>query len=159
MIIRDYEPTDECELNSVAGLAFAEFSDDFENWPTVHEAFGRMSDLAKQGQIMIAADNNEIVGGVCYLGPDSPRFKCFEPGWAVIRSLVVRPDYRGKGIGTELTQMCIDKAIQDSCPAIALHTTPIMAQAVRMYEKLGFTKVKDLGKIHGAQYFVYCKEL
>lgn len=159
LIIRDYRPIDEYELNNVAKLAFAEFCDQFEDWPIVHEAFGRMSDLAKKGQIVVADDSNGIVGGVCYVGPNAPKFKCFELEWAVIRSLVVHPDYRDKGLGAKLTQMCIDKAIQDNCPAIALHTTPVMAQATRIYEKLGFAKVKDIGKIHGAQYFVYCKEL
>ena len=108
MIIRDYKPTDECELNNVARLAFAEFCDQFEDWPIVHEAFGRMADLAEEGQIVVVDDKNGIVGGVCYLGPDSDKFKCFEPGWAVIRSLVVHPNHRGKGIGMSVVKRIVD---------------------------------------------------
>ena len=159
IIIRDYQRSDGGELNAVARLSFAEYCDEFEDWPTLHEQFARMSDLAKDGHIIVAVDDEVVVGGVCYVGPHAPRFPCFEPEWAVIRSLVVRPDYRRRGIGTKLTEMCIDKAKQDGCRTIALHTTPVMAKALRIYEKLGFTKVTDLGLVHSAEYFVYCKEL
>ncbi|UCD29170.1 MAG: GNAT family N-acetyltransferase [Planctomycetota bacterium] len=157
--IRNYRTADKLDLNRVAGDAFAEYRDHLEDWSVIHEEWGRMSDLSRQGQIVVAVDGESIVGGVCYIDADRPRPPWSETGWAVIRSLVVDPKYRGNEIGTRLTQVCIDRAVQDGCGAIALQTTPIMAQAIRIYKRLGFTRTKDMGIIHGVQWFVYSKEL
>lgn len=157
--IRNFRSEDKPELNQIAKIAFAEYKNFFEDWLILYEQWSNMSDLNKQGRIMVALDGGVIVGGVCYISPDAPKSTCFEQGWAVIRSLVVKPKYRGRGIGAKLTEHCVDKAIQNHCQGIALKTTQAMTQAIRIYESLGFKKVTDLGKAHGVEWFVYCKEL
>lgn len=157
--VRDYRKTDEENLNRVADLAFAEYSGHFDDWQALHGEWSRMSDLAELGQIVVATDNERVVGGVCYVAAHGHRLPCLEPEWAIIRSLVVDPGYRGRGIGTMLAQTCVDKAIQDRCETIGLVTTPVMAQAVKIYERLGFAKVRDAGKAHGVRWLVYCKPL
>jgi ribosomal protein S18 acetylase RimI-like enzyme len=157
--IRDFKPADAEALNSLALTVFSEYRDHYHDWPAMREEYSRMSELAQMGRIIVATENDAIVGGVAYIGPRTARLECLDPEWSFIRSLVVDPACRGRGTGTELTRVCIKKAVEDGSSAIALLTSPAMTHAVRIYEKLGFRKVSDLGKATGMHYFLYVKDL
>jgi GNAT superfamily N-acetyltransferase len=73
--------------------------------------------------------------------------------------LVVDPVERGKGLGHALTSECIKRAQRDRSPIIALHTSAIMAVALPMYLRMGFTKAYDAPLIFGVPYAVYTKAL
>lgn len=53
------------------------------------------------------------------------------------------PAARGRGVGLALMQECIWRARQHSA-SLTLHTTPMMAAAVRLYERLGFARAPEL---------------
>jgi ribosomal protein S18 acetylase RimI-like enzyme len=156
IVIREFREEDAEELNQLAGDVFSEFQDDFDDWSKVRHAWERMADLAGEGRIFVALDGDRLIGGVCYIGPRTPRHDFFEQEWGYIRSLVVDPGYRGRGLGTRLTGMCIELARKEKVPVLALVTSPIMAEAVRIYERLGFQVTKDLGEYHGVRLHVYC---
>ena len=46
--------------------------------------------------------------------------RLFQPEWASLRMLTVLPQYRGQGIGQQLSLACIHRAKQDRAEAIAL---------------------------------------
>jgi ribosomal protein S18 acetylase RimI-like enzyme len=73
--------------------------------------------------------------------------------------LVVRPEYRGRGIGRGLTEECVRRARRDGAPLIALHTTPIMAVALPMYERMGFEFLRAAPDRSGVPYGIYVKHL
>lgn len=50
--------------------------------------------------------------------------------------LVVDPDLRGKGLGRRLTGECVARARRDNAAVIALHTSPAMEVALRIYLKM-----------------------
>ncbi len=159
VLLRSYRGSDAEAVNRAAAGAFAQYAGKFEDWDTLYAALCNMSVLSDSGLIVVAEKYGEVAGAVCYVPPFAPRFGFFEPEWAVIRSLVVRPSDRGCGIGRMLAEACIEMAATERCRTIALHTTPVMESAVRLYEKLGFERTKSIGTIHGAPYFVYCKQL
>ena len=82
--------------------------------------------------------------------------RCFR---TVLISEIVAPDFRRRGIGAKLIQAGISLALKDNCPIVAVQTTPIMADAVKLFEKSGFRVAKILGEKDGVQWFVYCKAL
>jgi len=125
-MLRDYQPVDAEAIRRVALAAFAQFEQDFSDWPLFTTNVAKMPELAKTGEIIVAEDSDQIVGAVAYIGPQAPKPAFFDPAWPVIRMLVVDPAARGKGIGRQLTEECLRRAERDQAPVIALHTTPIM---------------------------------
>jgi GNAT superfamily N-acetyltransferase len=69
--------------------------------------------------------------------------------------LVVDPHGRGQGVGRKLVGGCLRLARQAGAPAVGLHTSPIMASALRMYEAIGFVRDCDLPPIRGVPYGRY----
>ncbi len=55
-----------------------------------------------------------------------------------MKRLYVDPAYRGRGIGEALVKKLIDEAKAMGYSRMLLDTLPVLASAMRMYEKLGF---------------------
>jgi ribosomal protein S18 acetylase RimI-like enzyme len=58
--------------------------------------------------------------------------------------LAVDPGARGHGVGDALMQAGIQRARATGAGALTLHTTPMMAAAMRLYTRLGFVHVPEL---------------
>jgi ribosomal protein S18 acetylase RimI-like enzyme len=155
VVVRAYEVGDRDGVNAVARAAFAQYSHDYEDWPSFIEGIGRMADLAVDADLFVAELDGAVVGAVAHVGPDRPRAAIFPDDWSVIRMLVVAPEARGQGIGRELVAACLRRAREVGAPAVGLHTSPIMASALRMYEAIGFVRDRDLPPIRGVPYGRY----
>ena len=53
----------------------------------------------------------------------------------------VRPEARGKGVASALTDLVLRRAKQRGCSRVVLHSSEM---AVKVYERAGFTKQCDL---------------
>ena len=155
VLVRVYEPRDREAVNAVARAAFAQYADDYEDWPSFIEGIGRMADLSKDADVLVAEQDGMIVGAVGHVGPGRPRAVFFPEEWSVIRMLVVDPQRRGQGAGRALVAGCLRCARQAGAPAVGLHTSPVMASALRMYEAIGFMRDRDLAPIRGVPYGRY----
>ena len=95
--------------------------------------------LLETSQIILATNNEEIIGAVCYnireMRADVIHsFKCL---W--ISDLIIDESYRGKGIGTMLMEKVKETAKENSVDRIQLNVSSYNTDAVKLYEKLGFT--------------------
>ena len=158
-LLRDFSATDAVALNRVAVSAFAQFNDQYSDWPALERSVSRMSELSESAEIVVAESEGGIVGGVVYVGPGKPKAAYFDPTWPIIRMLVVDPAARGHGLGRALTEECIRRARRDKAPIIALHTTPIMTVALPMYLRMGFDLHDKAPPIYGVPYAVYTMAL
>ena len=159
MKIRAYKQKDAEALDKVAELAFSEFRDHFSNWDCYIADWSRMSLLSKAGSVLIAESEGSVVGGVCYIPPGRPRPAWINEEWGVIRSLVVSPEHRGRGIGNALTERCLVMAQEDRCSKVGVQTSPVMQAAVSIYERVGFMETKTLGTKDGVTWKLYCIDL
>jgi len=155
VLVRRYAPRDREAVNAVARAAFAQYAEDYEDWPGFIEGIGRMADLAKDADVLVAEQDGVIVGAVAHVGPGRPRAAFFPMEWSVIRMLVVDPQRRGQGAGRALVAGCLRHALEAGAPAVGLHTSPVMASALRMYEAIGFVRDRDLAPIRGVPYGRY----
>ena len=158
-MLRDYRPSDADALNAVALSAFLQFERYYSDWKAMRSGVARMSELSSTAEIIVAEAAGRIVGGVAYVGMDKPKPPFFDPGWPVIRMLVVAPPARGNGLGRQLTEACVLRAHRDGAPLLALHTTPIMEVALAMYLRLGFLLLREAPSVYGVPYSVYIKTL
>lgn len=158
--IRPFSAADADAVNSVALAAFAQYEGVYSDWEVLTRSVGAMAALAGQGEILVAEEEDGIVGAVVYVAPGtSPRADFFEPEWPIIRMLVVDPAARGRGLGRRLTEECVARARRDGAALIALHTSPAMTAALALYRKMGFELERRLPDRFGVPYGVYLMDL
>lgn len=87
-----------------------------------------------EGPIWVAELDNEIVGTVSLTT---------EPEGLYVRSLAVSPSAQGRGIGRQLLNALHERAAGEGIDRIFLYTLPFQAGARAMYERCGYTWVRD----------------
>lgn len=154
-LVRPFAAADTEQVNAVAQAAFAEYAAHYEDWPSFIGGIGRMADLAAGGDLLVAERDGIVAGAVVHVGPGRPRSPIFPGDWSVIRMLVVAPEARAHGLGRRLVAACLECARAARAPAVGLHTSPVMASALRLYTAIGFTRDRDLAPIRGVAYGRY----
>jgi ribosomal protein S18 acetylase RimI-like enzyme len=155
--IRAAAPGEYSTVDALAVAAWQVLKPGFDpaRWDGMLLSVGRMSKLAEQGRLLVAAAGEQILGAVVYMPPGRSNPDIFPAEWPSIRMLVVQPSHRGAGIGRALTAACIDEAMKDGARCIGLHTSPVMEVALPLYLRMGFVKDADLPPIAGAPYARY----
>ena len=92
--------------------------------------------LEKGGHILVALLNDEPVG-VCALIKMEDKDFDFE-----LAKMAVAPKAQGRKIGLMLGQAILDKSKVLGAKCIYLESNTILAPAINMYYKLGFTKIE-----------------
>jgi ribosomal protein S18 acetylase RimI-like enzyme len=156
--LRGFLAADDKAVNQIALSAFKQYEKQYSNWICFSNKIANMAALAEHADLIVATVSNKIVGAVAYVPPGKPK-QLFPSEWPVIRMLVVDPAFRRTGIGKSLTEACINRALRDTSPLIALHTSPIMNVALSMYLKMGFVFQQKTSPIYGVPYSIYIKKL
>lgn len=105
---------------------------------------------AADAVLLVAVDDDGIVGTVTYVDdPGSRLAQTLMPGEVGIRSLAVAPGTQGRGVGAALMQVCLDRARAEGRSRIVLHTTEVMRNARRIYDRMGFVRdpTRDLSPV------------
>jgi ribosomal protein S18 acetylase RimI-like enzyme len=115
-----------------------------ETWKSYLEDIMDVPSRLSKSDLIVAELDHRLVGCVTLYLDGSRSFpEAWPIGWAVVRLLAVRPEYRGRGIGHALMEECIHRCRQAKIAAIGLHTTEVMDVARRMYERMGFVRVPE----------------
>lgn len=154
-----FQDTDAHAVNRIALEAFEQFRDSYDDWEIFSCNIENMAALAEEGELLVAAVEEEICGAVVYVGPDRKKSNFFSIEGPILRMLVVAPPFRGRGIGRALTEECINYAKRDYSTVVALHTTLIMGVELTMYERMGFQFFSEAPPIFGVPYGIYVNQL
>jgi len=93
-----------------------------------------------QNQILVAEEDNEIVGYIVFLKRDEfPLETAYT--WASINELYVQPAYRRRGIATKLIKQAFTYLSSIGVTHVRLNVTIENRAAINLYRKIGF---KDL---------------
>ena len=147
IIIRNFQSKDALEVNEMALSAFSQYSNFYKPWNEFQSKISKMSGMPID--IIIAEIEGKISGAVGFVSPGKITNSHFNSDWAVIRMLVVKPEYRLRGIGRRLTEECLKRARVLNCHTIGLHTSRIMEVALSLYLRMGFVKEGDIPDIYG----------
>lgn len=144
MEIRPVEPDEYARLGALTVDAYGRLGH-FEAEPEyeVELADVRSRAEAAATAVLVAVDGDEddLLGGVTFVeGAASPFFEHDVPDAAAIRMLAVAPTARGRGIGEALTAACVGRARELGRAAVVLHSTAVMADAHRLYTRMGFRR-------------------
>jgi ribosomal protein S18 acetylase RimI-like enzyme len=64
-----------------------------------------------------------------------------------ITSVTVAKAFMGRGIATALLDRCLDRSRQEGMQVIGLEVSTESREAIRLYEKLGFSELERKGEI------------
>lgn len=105
-----------------------------------------LADAAARHQhavLLVAVEDEHLVGTVTVVPADSPLVEMCRPGEAEVRMLAVDAAARGRGVGEVLARACIDVGRDRGCERVILSSGTWMGAAHRLYERLGFTRVPE----------------
>lgn len=87
------------------------------------------------GEILVVRDSGRVIGMVNILYTLST---ALGGRVAILEDMVVSPDMRGSGVGTELLKHAVRHASENGCERITLLTDNDNLGAQRFYKRLGF---------------------
>lgn len=92
----------------------------------------------------VAVRNGTVVGSVAFY-PDVALegWSNLPDGWAGFRALIVDPHARGAGVGRALVDRCLERARELGRPTLGIHTVALLADAMRLYQRVGFTRCPE----------------
>jgi N-acetylglutamate synthase-like GNAT family acetyltransferase len=127
---------DSAEISWVLLNAFGQNKESYtpEAFEIVTPSTDSIAERFDEGPQWVAEIDDEIVGTVSLTT---------EPEGLYIRSMAVRPDAQGQGVGHELLDAVNGYADESEHDRIFLYTTYFVPGAKEMYEKHGFGWVRD----------------
>ncbi len=91
--------------------------------------------VAKGGMIFFALDGDAVVGTVALIRFSDLRYE--------LAKMAVAPGHQRRGIGELLGRACKEWALKKGVRTIFLETNSRLANAIRLYERLGFRHAVD----------------
>ena len=161
----NYRTANLADLNSIRDLGIKSYSEystilDQENWEKMNiflQDLEGLKNLISGSRCFLCEDNNRLIGMVFFVSSKHQN-ELFKSEWSIIRFLAVDPEYRGKGLGGKLTDLCLQFAKEEGEKFIALHTSSYMNGADKLYEKKGFKKHKEID-YYAKEYWIYLLEI
>lgn len=135
MIIREIQPEDNQQIASVIRQVFID-----DNYPKVGTAFAdsqldyMFENYNKPKAIyFVIEENGKILGGVGIAKLDNSDENICE-----LQKMYFLQEVRGKGIGFQMIEKCLQKAKEFGYEKCYLETLPEMLVAQKLYKKVGF---------------------
>ncbi|WP_125777317.1 GNAT family N-acetyltransferase [Antribacter gilvus] len=107
--------------------------------PFLRDVSGR----ASSALVLVAVDEDRLLGGVTYVPGPGPMADLAREGEAEIRMLAVDAEARGRGVGEALARACLDQAKAAGVGRVVLSSQTAMRAAHRLYERLGFQRLPE----------------
>jgi putative acetyltransferase len=121
-----------------AGTVLASTFRRLDRLKSVYEAPGSIYIVARDKRSLPESPSGTVIGGAG-LGP----LHGLSPaeGLGEIRDLVVRPEWRGHGVGARLLKRCLEESRRLGYQRLYLEATPQMEQAQKLFIRYGFRPV------------------
>ena len=154
VLVREAKQDEAAEIAKVLQQAFAEFEAVYtiDGFAATVVSAEEVAQRMNEGPLWIARWNGTIVGTA------SAVLKA-ERG-LYLRGVAVLPQSRGKGIGAALLRVVEKFARNEKCRRMYLTTTPFLNEAIRLYERWGFSRAPDGNEdLFGTPLFAMAKNL
>ena len=138
--IRPIEKKDNAALASIIRNALAEFKANKPGTVYYDETTDHLFEVFQTGKGLykVAVAGNEVLGGAGIYHTNG-----LDEDTCELVKLYLAPQARGKGIAKQLMRECLEAARDAGYKKIYLETMPELQVAVPMYEKFGFTYLRN----------------
>ncbi|WP_350274584.1 GNAT family N-acetyltransferase [Kribbella sp. HUAS MG21] len=119
------------------------------------------ADRAAKAELWVAADASGLLGTVTYCPVGSVYREIGLDDEGEFRMLGVHGRARGLGVGTALTERCIERTRELGQRRIVMSSAAYMTTAHRIYERLGFTRLpeRDWAPMPGLDLYAFALDL
>jgi len=119
------------------------------------------ADRAAKAELWVAADPSGLLGTVTYCPVGSVYREIGLDDEGEFRMLGVAGRARGLGVGTALTERCIERTREFGHRRIVMSSAAYMTTAHRIYERLGFVRLpdRDWAPIPGVDLYAFALDL
>lgn len=132
-------------------------------WNDVYPFCEFEHDIANK-EMYVIEDNNEIIGSFVLSNFDDPDYKLinwnYNENWISLNRLAILPCMQGKGYAKEAMKYIEKEAVNRNCDAIRLTVYEQNVNAIGLYEKFNFKRVKEGSYfINGNRFVGYEKKI
>ncbi|MGK0326213.1 MAG: putative acetyltransferase [Polaribacter sp.] len=139
-IIREITPTDNSEMANVVRSVILEMGAPKVGTAYEDTATDKMFETYQKvkATYFVVLHKNKVIGGAGIAQLDN-----YEGNVCELQKMYFLPIARGKGLGTKLISICLEKAKEFGFKSCYLETLPYMKAAVKLYERNGFIGLKE----------------
>ncbi|WP_427891058.1 GNAT family N-acetyltransferase [Kribbella sp. GL6] len=157
----EIRPADPAEYDAVGELTVEAYSHDGFVRGEYAMTLRAAADRAAKAELWVAADSSGLLGTVTYCPVGSVYREIGADDEGEFRMLAVAGRSRGLGVGTALTERCIDRSRELGMRRVVMSSAQYMTTAHRLYERLGFTRLpeRDWAPIPGVDLYAFALDL
>ena len=101
------------------------------------------ADRAVEAELLIALDGDRPVGTVTVIRPGDSYAEIARAGEIEFRMLAVAPDAGGQGVGGQLVEAVVERALAEGFGRVVLCVSETAETPRRLYERMGFQRLPD----------------
>ena len=145
LVVRDAVPADHPAIRDVVIAAYRQYADLIA--PDIFSAY--LADLldldrhARYGRLLVVEADRWVCAFAAWYPDASVQGVGLPSGWVSGRALAVHPAARGTGAARVLMATGERLAREAGAPVVAFHTVSFMADAIALYERLGYCRAPE----------------
>ncbi len=143
MRLRRATPHDHDAVGEVTVQAYAQFTLGADDPYLDHLRNAAARALEAELWVATPDDGDEVLGTVTICREGSPWQELADHDEGEFRMLAVAPSARRAGVGEALVRLVLDRFREEGATAIVMSSLPEMADAHRLYERLGFVRTPE----------------
>jgi GNAT superfamily N-acetyltransferase len=160
--IREANEADREAVRAVVLTAYEQYAEVLpkERWEAYRDSIAASVEGDGPEARIVAELDGKIVGSTLLFISSEKAYGLPELGieGPIVRLLAVAPGFRGKGVATALIREGVRRARRLGAASLHLHTSDMMASAVKLYERMGFERARDKD-IQNGETLVKCYRL
>ncbi|TWD75406.1 putative N-acetyltransferase YhbS [Kribbella amoyensis] len=119
------------------------------------------ADRAEKAELWVATNGTQLLGTVTFCPPGSVYREIGADDEGEFRMLGVSSKARGLGVGTALSEHCVERSRELGLRRVVLSSATYMTTAHRIYERLGFTRLpeRDWSPVPGVDLYAFTLDL